>query len=196
MRIHADDPTANCGAEPHAAAEEELSALRTRVAQLERARLDSGLVDLLLHQESQLRRVVAAMSEGLMIFDGKGNVVYQNRASLRLHGFDDDERGEIEREALPRMWEAWDASGRALGVEEWPASRVLRGESVHDQVVHTWRRDTGKDFWASYNGSPITMPTGGCLCVSSPSGTSRPRYAPPRPCESAMSDLANSSVPR
>ncbi|GAA0748172.1 PAS domain S-box protein [Ideonella azotifigens] len=133
----------------------ELEVLRAKVAEHERAPRGGGLVDLLRHDELQFRRVVEEMSEGLMVFDVEGNVVFQNRASLRLHGFDETERGEMGRAALPVLWEGWDPSARRLEIGDWPASRVLRGEQVQDQVLRAVRRDTGKEFWASYNGSAL-----------------------------------------
>ncbi|MDP9900744.1 PAS domain S-box protein [Variovorax ginsengisoli] len=136
-------------------AQSELSTLRARIAEIQRGLQDGGLVELLRDHEPQLRQVVEKMSEGLMIFDNDGNVAFQNRASLRIHGFEDHERGEIERDALPVLWEGWDSAGERLEVGDWPATRVLRGELVQDQVLRALRRDTGQEFWASYNGSNL-----------------------------------------
>jgi PAS domain S-box-containing protein len=105
--------------------------------------------------EQRFRSVLENMSEGLMLFDAKGNLTYQNPASLRIHGFDPASDGRIDRERLPVTWEAWDVQERPIGFEEWPVSRVFRGERFQDQVLHVRRVETGQEFYGSYNGSPI-----------------------------------------
>jgi PAS domain S-box-containing protein len=149
------NPRAGGQAPSGAPDQDELAGLRARVAELEAAQQDHGLLDMLRHREPQLHRVVEEMSEALIVFDSNGNVAYQNRACLRIHGFDGNDHGETGLGSLPMAWEAWDLSGRPLGSRDWPASRVLRGEHVRDQVLHVLRRDTGQEFWASYSGSPI-----------------------------------------
>jgi PAS domain-containing protein len=81
----------------------------------------------LRESEIRFRSVVENMSEGLMLFDPKGNLIYQNPASLRIHGFEEDQDGELSRDQVPVMWQAWDESGRPVAFEQWPISRVFRG---------------------------------------------------------------------
>ncbi len=96
------------------------------------------------------------MSEGLMLFDADQNLIYQNPASLRIHGFDSASGGRIEHEKLPVTWDAWDhPTGRPIAYGEWPVSRVFRGERFQDQVLRVVRIETGREFYASYNGCPI-----------------------------------------
>ena len=103
----------------------------------------------------RFRAVLENMSEGVMLFDPEGNLILQNAASLRIHGFDAPEEGRIEHQDLPATWEAWDENGRHIGFDEWPASRVFRGERFQNQVLHVLRVETGQRFYGSYNGSPI-----------------------------------------
>ncbi len=105
--------------------------------------------------EERFRSVAENKSEGLMLFDAKGNFTYQNPASLRIHGFRAPGAGHVERENLPATWNAWDDTGRPMSFEEWPISRVLRGERFKDQILRAMRVETGQEFWASYNGCPI-----------------------------------------
>jgi PAS domain S-box-containing protein len=101
------------------------------------------------------RAVLDNMSEGVMLFDRQQNLFYQNPASLRIHGFAGVEEGRIEHDNLPATWNAWDENGRPLSFEEWPVSRVFRGERFQNQVLRAVRVETGQEFVASYNGSPI-----------------------------------------
>ena len=109
----------------------------------------------LLASEVPFRSVLENMSEGLMLFDPGLNLTYQNPASLRIHGFAADEDGRIGNDSLSVTWDAWDETGRSITFEEWPVSRVFRGERFQDQVLRVVRRETGFQFYGSYNGSPI-----------------------------------------
>ncbi len=112
----------------------------------------------LRESEERFRSVVDSMSEGLMLFDARGNLIYQNAASLRILGFGTQEGGRIEHvdENLAVTWAGWDEKDRPLAFNEWPISRVfLRHERFQDQVLHVRRVETGQEFIASYNGCPI-----------------------------------------
>ena len=110
--------------------------------------------NLLRFNEERFRLVNENMHEGLMIFDDKGNVTYQNPESLQIHGFSIDDK-LMNYEEIPVMWEGWDELGEPLPLEKWPISRVTHGETVHNQILRACRADTGHEFWATYNGSPI-----------------------------------------
>ena len=115
----------------------------------------------LRESENRFRSVVESMSEGLMLFDTDGNLIYQNPASLRIHGFGDPEVGRVERADFPSRWEGFDENGKPLQFEDWPIFRVFRRhEHFQNQVLRARRVDTGKEFFASYNGAPIYDPDG------------------------------------
>ena len=117
----------------------------------ERKRAEEALRE----SEQRFRSVAENTSEGLMLFDAQGNFMYQNAASLRIHGFGTPEAGHVENENLPATWKGWDDAGRPMLFEEWPLSRVLRGERFQNQILRATRVETGQEFWASYNGCPI-----------------------------------------
>jgi PAS domain S-box-containing protein len=105
--------------------------------------------------EKKLSSVLECMSEGVMLIDPKGSAFYQNPASLRIHGFDPGATGLIKGEDLPINWQGWDEQGRTLNLDEWPLSRVTRGERVQNQVLRVRQRENNHEFFANYNGSPI-----------------------------------------
>jgi PAS domain S-box-containing protein len=105
--------------------------------------------------EKKLSSVLEHMSEGVMLIDAKGNAVYQNPASMRIHGFEPSGTGFIKNQDLPISWKGWDEQGCPLDLDEWPLSRVTRGERVQNQVLRARRCETNHEFVASYNGSPI-----------------------------------------
>jgi PAS domain S-box-containing protein len=108
-----------------------------------------------LVSEKKLSSVLEQMSEGVMLMDAKGDAFYQNRASLRIHGFEPNGTGFIKKQDLPISWKGWDEEGRPLNLDEWPLSRVTRGERVQNQVLRVRRCGTSLEFFANYNGSPI-----------------------------------------
>ncbi len=114
----------------------------------------------LRESERKLSLIQENMSEGLMVFDPDGNVIYQNPASLRIHGYQPGDGGYIESRALAVSWKGWDEQGRPLSFEEWPLSRVIHGERIQNQVLRARRSDTGHEFIASYNGCPILSDDG------------------------------------
>jgi PAS domain S-box-containing protein len=105
--------------------------------------------------EKKLSSVLEHMSEGVMLIDAKGNAFYQNPASLRIHGIDPGGTGFIKNQDLPISWKGWDEQGLPLDVDQWPLSRVTRGERVQNQVLRARRCETNHEFFAKYNGSPI-----------------------------------------
>ena len=109
----------------------------------------------LRESEAKFRSVVESMSEGLMIFDQHGTVVFHNPASARLHGIEREAEGLFRRDDLPVRWRGWDKDGVLVPYEEWPIARVLRGEPFQNQYLHAEHTDTGVTLDAVYNGSPI-----------------------------------------
>jgi PAS domain S-box-containing protein len=118
---------------------------------VERRRAEGALRE----SEERFRSIADNQSEGLMLFDPQGSVIYQNPASLRLHGYSVPADGRIALEKLPATWQGWDDQGRPLPLDQWPISRVVHGERFQNQVLHARRQDTGLEFDASYNGCPI-----------------------------------------
>ncbi len=108
----------------------------------------------LIKSEERFRSVMENLSEGLMLFDEQG-MIYQNPASLRIHGFKGPQEMRIDHKDFPTTWKGWDEAGRPLSFKEWPLFRVLRHESFQNQVLRAVETKTGKNFWASYNGFPI-----------------------------------------
>jgi len=105
--------------------------------------------------EKKLSSVLEQMSEGVMLIDAKGDAFYQNPASLRIHGFEPNGTVFRKNQDLAVSWEGWDEQGRPLKLDEWPLSRVARGERVQNQLLRARRCGTSLEFFANYNGSPI-----------------------------------------
>jgi len=105
--------------------------------------------------EKKLSSVLEYMSEGVMLIDANGTAFYQNAVSLRIHGLEPNGTESIKHQGLPTRWKGWDERGCPLNLDDWPISRVTRGERVRNQVIRARRCDTNHEFFANYNGSPI-----------------------------------------
>jgi PAS domain S-box-containing protein len=146
--------------------------------------------------ERKLSSVLEHMSEGVILIDAKGDVFYQNPASLRIHGFEPSGTGFIINRDSSIRWEGWDEEGRPLNLHEWPIARVTRGERLQNQVLRVRRRETNHEFFASCNGSPIYDDDGkvalGVITIQDITGR-RQAEREVRESEERFRTLANSS---
>jgi PAS domain S-box-containing protein len=126
----------------------------------QRDRRDADQVAALKAEEAKFRSVAESLSEGLMIFDQHGTVLFHNAASARLHGIEREADGLFRRDRLPAQWRGWDKDGVLLPFDAWPIARVLKGERFENQYLHAECIDTSVTFDALYNGSPIYSPSG------------------------------------
>ncbi|OGT96868.1 MAG: hypothetical protein A2X80_10735 [Geobacteraceae bacterium GWB2_52_12] len=110
--------------------------------------------EVLGESEERFRLVLDNLSEGLLIMEPDGNIIYQNEASLRLHGFEISEI-DMSSEAISKQWDVFDSEGNRLSFKEWPHHRVLKGERLNDLVLHLHRSDGERDFYGSYSGIPV-----------------------------------------
>jgi len=111
--------------------------------------------------EKKLSLVMENMSDGIMLMDIKGDVFYQNPASLRIRGFQQSNMNEftnesqkVTNESQGVTWKAWDESGQLLDPSQWPVPRIIRGEQVKGEVLRA-RRSDGHEFFAKCNGASI-----------------------------------------
>ena len=111
-----------------------------------------------LHTENsraQLEALINAVADGVVVFDMVGNVVLLNEAEARINGF--ASVAEMMRD-LPFFAELYELSledGRLLPVEQWPVSRVLRGETLTQCRLRARRRDTGQRWHIDFSGAPV-----------------------------------------
>lgn len=110
---------------------------------------------LLKENEQRLQAIVHNMGEGLVLADSSGNILLQNPASLKMHGFNSAEEMLKKLSSYPNFFRLSTVEGEELSLEDWPLSRVLRGEKFIEYEVQVERVDTGKKFFASYSGTSI-----------------------------------------
>ncbi len=107
------------------------------------------------HNRAQLEAIFQAMQDGLVVFNMEGDAVLVNGAEARISGFASAEEMKQNIAYFARIYELSDLSGQPLPVEHWPASRVLRGESLDRLELRGGRKDTGQQWFFSFSGAPV-----------------------------------------
>jgi PAS domain S-box-containing protein len=101
----------------------------------------------------RLSALMENLTEGLVMADDKGLVFYWNPMALAINGFTsmDDYRRTLSEFAEVFEFRPLNED-RLLPVEEWPMSRVLRGEKLHGWEVRLRRLDQGWEKILAYSG--------------------------------------------
>ncbi len=93
------------------------------------------------------------LSEGLVMADDQGLVFYWNPMALAINGFTSM---NDYRRTLSEFAEVFEFrplnEDRLLPLEDWPMSRVLRGEKLHDWEIRLRRPDQGWEKIIAYSG--------------------------------------------
>ena len=103
---------------------------------------------------AELRDVIDAVDEAVIVFDDAGNVVSMNPAGRRLHGCDCgcamSHAAYVARYQFERK-----AGGGLLAPGERPVARALQGEAVHDVELAVRDAETGRRWVGIYSAVPI-----------------------------------------
>jgi PAS domain S-box-containing protein len=118
------------------------------------------LQDTVAQTAGQLEATFQAIDDGIVVFDMSGQVVLVNAAEARITGYPSPESMRRDLAHFAEVFELFAMDGRPLPVEEWPVSRVLRGDAVTDWELRGRRRDTGQAWVFSYSGEPVRDATG------------------------------------
>lgn len=105
--------------------------------------------------QAQLRAVFDAVSDGLVVTDMTGRFVLVNEAEARMVGYESSEAMKQDLSHFVAVFELTTLEGEIVPVPQWPISRVLRGEAIHDVELCGRRRDTGQCWTFSFSGQPV-----------------------------------------
>jgi PAS domain S-box-containing protein len=104
---------------------------------------------------AQLESVFQTVADGLIVSDMEGNVLLVNEAMIRINAYESADEMKISLAEFGLVYELFHPDGRPIPYEEWPLSKVLRGESVTDWEVFVRRTDIGREWFISYSGEPV-----------------------------------------
>lgn len=128
--------------------------LTVAVETTEAVRQKQQLSDALARNEA----IFANMTEGLLIADARGNVLSMNRAAHRLYGAPPESANR--NIASFSEFTLRELDGRIVPREEWPLARILRGETLSRCELRVSNHARGRDWIATFGGSPIRDETG------------------------------------
>jgi GAF domain-containing protein len=101
-----------------------------------------------------LEAVLRDMSDGVIVADRTGTVVYMNAAAMEMFGLRTPDEGTRYFRDTGR-YEILDDAGRPLPQESWPLARAMRGEAYRDQEVTFKDKATGRLITGVYCAAPL-----------------------------------------
>lgn len=104
--------------------------------------------------DARLRAVFERLPVGVGVCDGQGRTLSLNSAALKVHGFSSVDEMLVHFADYREEFELRHPDGRPMPHEEWPMSRALRGEYVHDYEVRLRRHSGGDERVVSYSAVP------------------------------------------
>ncbi|MEQ8811170.1 MAG: PAS domain S-box protein [Imperialibacter sp.] len=106
----------------------------------------------LLNSESRLKGITDHMSEGLIVADKTGRLLYWNVAAIKMHDFISLQSPPQNFTELLKHFKFEQLNGRSLPISKWPLTRLLNNEKVDGVDV---RIKSIKNHWTKvlrYNG--------------------------------------------
>jgi PAS domain S-box-containing protein len=124
----------------------------------EQKRIEDELVDSVV----RLYTILTQLTEGVMITDSTGRIVFLNDAARQLLGTD---AINVSLKDFIRIYRVTDIDGVTVEREALPhAIAMARGEIVSDRRV-TFTRADGNNVIAEVNAAPVVAPDGSPLCA-------------------------------
>jgi PAS domain S-box-containing protein len=109
---------------------------------------------------AQLEAAFQAIQDGIIVLDAQGNFVLINEAEVKLAGYESADEMRRNINDFSDIFELRFADGRVVPFDQWPWSRVLRGEVIKDWQLHGLCRDTGQQWHFSFSGQPVRDESG------------------------------------
>ncbi|MDQ3185888.1 MAG: PAS domain S-box protein [Pseudomonadota bacterium] len=103
--------------------------------------------------EKQLEVVMENMSEGLVIADLTGELLHWNPAVLEMHDMNNAEEVLSNLHNFVQRYELSTIDGVTLPIKQWPLTRILKGEHLHDSELRLKRLDRDWERVFSYSGA-------------------------------------------
>ncbi len=99
--------------------------------------------------------VMDNLMEALILVNLSGKVFYQNKAALRLHGYESLEDEDLPKYLYSDGWELFDLDGAPVAMDHWPITRAIKGESFRRYELKVTRPEKGISFIGSYSSDLI-----------------------------------------
>jgi PAS domain S-box-containing protein len=110
--------------------------------------------------EARWNATIENLEAGVVIATDTEQVIYRNRAALRMHGFTADQRGLGPLQEMSNIFQLRTLDGRLLTLDEWPMRRIKRGEMMNRLELRLRRPDQGWEKIISYSGALVESAIG------------------------------------
>jgi PAS domain S-box-containing protein len=117
----------------------------------ERQRAEEALRE----SRAQLQTVFDNLTEGVVVSTLDGNLLTWNRAAMEMYGYSSLEEVRQPLTGFADTFELMTLDGEVLSLEQWPLSRVLRGEQLRDFEVRIRRQDKKWERIYRYGGALV-----------------------------------------
>jgi PAS domain S-box-containing protein len=115
---------------------------------------------------TQLRQIIAGLTDGVILIEPDGRIVWANEAALAMHGVDDvgDLGGSVE--GYHKLFHLKYRNGRDVPPDGYPAARLCRGEDFTDLVIDiSARRNPNLDWVHRVRGFTLNDREGRADCL-------------------------------
>ncbi len=117
----------------------------------ERKRIEGALQD----SRARLAAVFAHMAEGVVLCSVDGRLTDWNAAALAMHELDAAPAQGMDLRRAEQIFELRTLDGTLVPSADWPLSRVLRGESLHQLELRVHHRQRGWHKVFTYSGRRV-----------------------------------------
>jgi PAS domain S-box-containing protein len=114
------------------------------------------------HNRARLQVVFDSMTEGVRVVDQTQQLVQANPTGATLHGLIEP---TYTVGMAASLVDILTLEGETVAADQWPASRALRGEHVHEQEFELRRKDNGLSRVVAINTARLPTPPGEPLQV-------------------------------
>jgi PAS domain S-box-containing protein len=105
--------------------------------------------------EAQMKVIIESLQDGLVIADMDSRLLHWNPQALKMHDFTSLQEGRRQLEEFSSVFELATLNGTLQPLEQWPMSRILRGEVLNGCELRVRRIGTDWQRIFSYTGSLI-----------------------------------------
>jgi PAS domain S-box-containing protein len=104
---------------------------------------------------AQLQTVFDNLTAGVVISTLDGHLLTWNQAAMEMYGYSSLEEVRYSVADLADTFEIKTLDGEVLPLEQWPLSRILRGERLRNLEVRVRRQDQGWERIYNYGGALV-----------------------------------------
>jgi PAS domain S-box-containing protein len=123
------------------------------------------LAEALEVERAKLATAIDHLPVGVGIGDSEGRTLSMNTAGLDLHGFVSQEEMFSRLDDYINEFELRRMDGSLLPLDEWPASKAMRGEFVKDYEVRLLNKIAGHESIISYSAAPVYSSDGELILI-------------------------------